>query len=318
MQDNIMVSILCLAYNHEKFIRKALEGFVMQKTNFKFEVLIHDDASTDKTADIIREFEAKYPDIIKPIYQTENQFSKKTGIMKTFQYPRAKGKYIAFCEGDDSWIDEYKLQKQIDFMEVNENCVMTCHNSIKVNHETGEEHIENPIEKTGYATAYDIITDKKGMWIATASIVFRRNLIDTYPSFFQKLPIGDMPLRWYLFAMGDVYYFEDVMSVYNYRIPGSWSATRSTIFELEKYLDYYNEYNRFTNYKYDKYVKEEIVKRKFYYYTLKHDYNELAKNEYASLLNKISLKGRLYVKLYKYIPFVLNSYSKIKAIIKRR
>ena len=118
-KKDILVTVVSLAYNHEPYIRQCLEGFVMQKTNFAFEVLIHDDASTDGTADIIREYELKYPDIIKPIYQKENQYSKGVFIEKTFLYPNAKGKYIAECEGDDYWIDPYKLQKQVDFLEAN-------------------------------------------------------------------------------------------------------------------------------------------------------------------------------------------------------
>jgi len=114
-----LVSISCITYNHENYIRDTIEGFLMQKTNFNFEVLIHDDASTDYTAEIIREYEKKYPDIIKPIYQKENQYSKGVKISPKIQYPRAKGKYIAGCEGDDYWTDSYKLQKQVDFLEAN-------------------------------------------------------------------------------------------------------------------------------------------------------------------------------------------------------
>ena len=96
-----LVSVCTLAYNHEPYIRECLDGILMQKTNFAFELLIHDDASTDGTADIIREYETKYPDIIKPIYQTENQYRKRIRINSTYNFPRAKGKYIALCEGDD-------------------------------------------------------------------------------------------------------------------------------------------------------------------------------------------------------------------------
>jgi len=112
-----MVSIVCEAYNHEPYLRDCLEGFVMQKTDFPIEILIHDDASTDKSAVIIREYESKYPSLFKPIYQKENQYSKGISIWSKYQLPRAKGKYIAFCEGDDYWIDPYKLQKQVDFLE---------------------------------------------------------------------------------------------------------------------------------------------------------------------------------------------------------
>ena len=109
--ENIMVSVICLCYNHENYVKDALEGFVKQKTTFPFEVLIHDDASTDKSAEIIREYEAKYPDIIKPTYQTENQYSQGVKILRTYLLPKVRGKYIAFCEGDDFWTDENKLQK---------------------------------------------------------------------------------------------------------------------------------------------------------------------------------------------------------------
>lgn len=113
----MMVTVITIAYNHEPYIRECLEGIVSQRTTFPFELLIHDDASTDRTADIIREYEAKYPDIVKPIYQTENQYSRGVPIGHTFLYPRAQGKYIAECEGDDYWTDPLKLQKQVDFLE---------------------------------------------------------------------------------------------------------------------------------------------------------------------------------------------------------
>ena len=114
-----LVSINCITYNHCKYIRDALEGFLMQITNFPVEILIHDDASTDGTAEIIKEYEKQYPWLIKPVYQTENQYSKHNGTISKIQYGRARGKYLAFCEGDDYWTDHYKLQKQVDFLESN-------------------------------------------------------------------------------------------------------------------------------------------------------------------------------------------------------
>lgn len=113
----LMVTIRCLAYNQEPYIRQCLEGFVMQKTNFRFEAVVHDDASTDGTAAIIREYAEKYPDIIKPIYETVNQYSKRDGSLCRIMDKHTHGKYVAYCEGDDYWIDPLKLQKQVDFME---------------------------------------------------------------------------------------------------------------------------------------------------------------------------------------------------------
>jgi glycosyltransferase involved in cell wall biosynthesis len=105
----------------------------MQKVNFQIEVLIHDDASTDKTVCIINEYETKYPNIVKPIYQKENHFSKGVAVTRVYQFPRARGKYIALCEGDDYWIDPYKLQKQVDFLESNNDCIGVCTNFMIIN-----------------------------------------------------------------------------------------------------------------------------------------------------------------------------------------
>jgi glycosyltransferase involved in cell wall biosynthesis len=115
----VLVSVCTITYNQAPYIRQCLDAILMQKTTFPFEMLIHDDASTDGTADIIREYEARFPEIIKPIYQTENQYSKGITFISKFNYERARGKYIAMCEGDDYWTDPLKLQKQVDFLERN-------------------------------------------------------------------------------------------------------------------------------------------------------------------------------------------------------
>ena len=112
MNDQPLVSILCATYNQKDYISQTIEGFLMQKVNFPIEIIIHDDASTDGTADIVKQYAEKYPDLITPILQTENQHSKKTGIWSTFIYPKARGKYFAECEGDDYWTDPDKLQRQ--------------------------------------------------------------------------------------------------------------------------------------------------------------------------------------------------------------
>lgn len=126
--DNILVSVVCDVYNHEPYLRQCFDGFVMQRTNFKFEVLVHDDASTDKSAEIIIEYTNKYPDIFKPIIQKENQYSKGVGIWKTYQFPRVKGKYVALCEGDDYWTDPLKMQKQYDVLENSHNVILVYTN----------------------------------------------------------------------------------------------------------------------------------------------------------------------------------------------
>jgi glycosyltransferase involved in cell wall biosynthesis len=122
-KEDPLVSICCITYNHENYIRDAIEGFLIQETSFPIEIIIHDDASTDRTAQIIQEYEDKYPDLFVTVLQTENQWSKGGGsIYARFVFPLARGKYIALCEGDDYWTDPLKLQKQVDFLGDNPEC----------------------------------------------------------------------------------------------------------------------------------------------------------------------------------------------------
>ena len=123
--NNLKLSIVCHTYNQEKYIRETLEGFLNQKTNFSFEIITHDDASTDSTPQIINEYQEKYPELIKTILQKDNKYSKNINIWTKYTFPKCQGKYIAICEGDDYWTDEKKLQKQVDFLENNAEYVVT-------------------------------------------------------------------------------------------------------------------------------------------------------------------------------------------------
>lgn len=129
-EEPILVAIHCLVYNHEPYLRDCFEGFVMQKTNFRFVAIVHDDCSTDNSAAIIREYEAKYPDIFRPIYETENQWHKTDGSLGRIMnaaIDATGAKYMAMCEGDDYWTDPLKLQKQVDYMESHPDYVLCCH-----------------------------------------------------------------------------------------------------------------------------------------------------------------------------------------------
>ncbi len=210
--DSPLVSISCIVYNHAPYIRQCLDGFILQKNDFPFEILIHDDASTDETANIIREYEAKYPDIIKPIYQTENQYSRGVrGIAAKFNFTRAKGKYIALCEGDDYWTDPYKLQKQVDFLEANED-FMICFHSVKVKREKEGDMVDDSLRDVSDVT--DIYELARGNYIHTPSVVFRKKkeVLDIFCSY--KFPFGDLPLYLICARYGKIKKMADVMAVY--------------------------------------------------------------------------------------------------------
>ena len=124
------VSVLCAAYNHEEYLRQTLDSFLNQKTDFPFEVLVNDDASTDSTGDIIREYAAKYPEIIRPFYQKENLYSRRINLYDVVFFPACRGEYIAVCEGDDYWNDPEKLQLQVNWLDAHPEYSACVHNSI--------------------------------------------------------------------------------------------------------------------------------------------------------------------------------------------
>ncbi|MBW8330531.1 MAG: glycosyltransferase [Prolixibacteraceae bacterium] len=256
-----LVSICCLTFNHEFYIRECIIGFISQKTSFTFEVLIHDDASSDNTANIIREYEAKYPDIIKPIYQTENQYSKGVGVTRTYQFPRAKGKYIALCEGDDYWTDPLKLQKQINFLEEN-STFSGCYHACKIEYQESAKktivrHKGNSEIDLGYFL-------KNSIFVATHSLVFKKEIIKNIPVREKSLFAGDFELRYHILADGNLKYLDDVMGVYRKGVPGSWSKNKITFEKVEK--EYFDnllvlfEINRLTNYKYQIGIMKKVEK----------------------------------------------------------
>jgi glycosyltransferase involved in cell wall biosynthesis len=175
-----LVTINCITYNHESYIRETIEGFLMQQTSFGIEILIHDDASTDRTADIIREYEQKYPELIFPIYQTENQYSKG-GKPHHFNGERARGKYLAYCEGDDYWTDPTKLQKQVDFLEAHPDYSFTYCRFRKLNQDTGEflDDINGSYFNDGEdAIEFDFEKFYKGWDMGTQTLVYRISMCD--------------------------------------------------------------------------------------------------------------------------------------------
>ena len=230
--QEIVVSTYCLAYNHEKFIRDALEGFVSQKVNFRYEVLVHDDASTDGTARIIREYEEKYPDIIKPIYQKENQYSKGIDIVGTIITPRLKGTYIAICEGDDYWTDPEKLQRQVDILEAMPSCIACVHQTLEIGCRSGRKRLISPYREDGFVDMQTIISGGNKAF-QLSSLVFRKKALEEIPQFVSAVKgTGDSALSMFLGLKGDIFFINRTMSVY--RMLSSESSWTSRMAADEK------------------------------------------------------------------------------------
>ena len=266
MEKPILVTIHCTVYNHEPFIRKCLDGFVMQQTNFPFEAIVHDDASTDGSAAIIREYADKYPHIIKPILQTENQWSKKDGSIGRIMSAHTRGKYLAVCEGDDFWTDPLKLQRQVDFLENHPEYSLTCTNACvlglegDLNRKRYDKDCEIPIS--------DVIL-KRGAWIYTASMLYRWELMQDFPDYAIQCHVGDYPWAIHLALRGKVYFFADKMVTYRFMTPGSWSSTTKI---NEGYFSAWcseirmlQGYNKASNERYRKYFERVMGKLAIFY-----------------------------------------------------
>ena len=236
VNDTPVVTICCLTYNHASYICDALESFIKQETTFPVEIVIYDDASTDGTTRLIRQYETIHPKIIKPIYQRENQFSKGIVHNLSLLFLEAKGKYIAFCEGDDYWTDPHKLQLQVEHMESNPETSLCVHASKVVKSSTGKVvRTIRPSDVSRYFDTDEIIEGGGGLF-ATNSILFKRSSYLQRPSYFSKSNVGDYPLMIHLSTLGKVYYMDRFLSVYRTAIRGSWTSTTHTG-NIQKMLD---------------------------------------------------------------------------------
>lgn len=296
-----LVSICSITYNHEPFIRECLEGFLMQKTTFPVEIIIHDDASTDKTAEIIKEYELKYPNLFKPIYQVENQFSKKQGsIYARFVYPKAKGKYIAICEGDDYWIDPLKLQKQVDFLEANPEYGM-CHTNFSL---VEGKRFSKVIKKDDDNYLTDIL--EGNYQIGTLTVLFRKSIYNSIPKYYSNkgFLMGDVPLWIEIASVSKIKYIDDITAKYR-----AFENSASHSSDIVKEILFYNSaleirklYSNVFNFKIDLYVKNNFISRMKSAFKKKN--KQVAKEILLDAKSKDSLSFKLLIFYFGTISFL--------------
>ncbi len=248
-----LVSVCVVTFNHRRYIERCLDGILSQRTPFAIEILIHDDASTDGTDQILREYEKRYPSIFRVFYEEENQYEKDTykgGYRRGLLEPASKGKYIAFTEGDDYWCDPDKLAKQVKYLEEHDDVVLACHSALIVDCSSGAclgSLSMGSIDKDLLPS--DIIRN----WaVPTASWVYRRGSMAAFDDDWAfDMPVGDFPTVLYASTVGRVRYFNEQMSVYRYQVPGSWTAgLKSESFVLDnarRWLSMFNNIDRVTS-----------------------------------------------------------------------
>lgn len=238
---NCLVSIICDVYNHERYLRDCLEGLVKQTTNFRYNILIHDDASIDGSPQIIKEYEMKFPEMFFPILQNSNQYSKGVGIWESYQFPRVFSKYVAFCEGDDYWIDSMKLQKEVDYLESHPDCSAVFTNII-VKDETSEPiQYHNSSMQSRFYTQKEML---KGLLFPLSSICVRSDVIKKWN--YSIKANGDILLAYIATLEGKVFMIDDYMSVYRKTGKGvctSKSSSAQLIAELSEWYNFHKQIN---------------------------------------------------------------------------
>lgn len=329
-KDEIEVSIICMTYNHGAYIQDALEGFVRQKTNFKYEIIIHDDASVDNTKDIICEYAKKYPDLIVPIIQKQNQYSQGNPVFLRYIYPKVRGKYVALCEGDDYWTDSNKLQLQYEAMENNPSCVICSHytrikdvrrNQVdKITPNRKNNLLEGIIDKkTQLYRAFDDVFHTSSLFIKKDIYIEFIKSDSEFKKKFNLINIGDLPLRLWMASKGDLFFVDREMSVYRVGTAGSWTYrmlmnndNENRIKTLKQCLDAMVECQKFFNYKYPDFFEYAQAKYKAQIAIAERDHFFLLSKGNRNIIKCLDseLKFRLY--LYTLFPFLIKVYHILK------
>lgn len=302
------VSVICVAYNQEAYIREAIESFLMQKTSFTFEILIHDDASKDRTPDIIREYEKKYPDIVKPIYEAENQYSKKVDIIQEIMISKVRGKYIALCEGDDYWTDPLKLQRQYEVLEENQGINICAHCAECVDAETKMALYQiKPAQEDTVFTVEQVI-EGGGGFVATNSLFYRTEIEYKIPDF-RKMLSMDWTCQIHGSLKGGMLYLGRSMSAYRIQAKGSWTQSMSK--DLKKLQMYYNlkelvykELDKETGYRFSKSIEKRIRMDKLYILQVTGRYRDLKREPYIEIYRALPLKQKISTNLRIYFPIL--------------
>lgn len=265
-----LVSIVCLTYNEEDFVRETFDSFLSQKTNFSYEILVYDDASTDNTPNIIKEYAEKYPGIFEITLYKENNFKKGLGFYGLrVGFNEARGKYIAYCEGDDYWCDDFKLQKQVDFLESNLQYEVCAHETL----------IRNDLDKKENGTLFthtnvNIFLDRTKKNIYTFNDTLTGNIFHISSMMFRNRPINwpdwintvtalDMVLFMILAERGDIYLMRDVMSVYRHNklsITATHNQFKNQIEFNNISIELLYKMNDYWDRKYNKYVSRIVAR----------------------------------------------------------
>lgn len=308
-----LVSVVCNTYNHSNYIKMCLDSILEQNVNFNVEILIHDDASNDGTSSIIEEYQSKYPNIVKPVIEKENQYKKgiKTGLKN--QYKRAKGKYIAFCEGDDMWIDPNKLYKEVLILEQNPEVIAVTHDVI--NFDCGRNKISKHLYKTHKNGILSFKELCAGFAFHQSSLLYRNNedINNGIPEDLYIFPkIGDFPKSINLYLHGKIYFISEKMSLYRYKSNNESFTNSNVTGSHYLFLQFFENLKKYVNNNDLIIVIDRIDELNIFEYYYRNKIKEIFRNKNLRIIFKkmnFSFKFKVYLKRYFYWLYLI--YRKI-------
>lgn len=322
MKQEVLVSVCCMAYNHEKYIEKTLQSIISQKTKFSYEVLICDDASTDGTRAIIEKYEKKYPDIIKGIYHETNQYGKGNHVFLE-TYEMARGKYIATCECDDYWVDENKIEQQCEIMEKNDRITLCTHTVRHINEDGSKRKVVQPSfltegEINGKDFVKMMLTSKAQSIFHYSSYFFRKkdveDLISKTAKYFQNVPVGDIFIQLHLANKGNVYYIQKEMSHYRRNSVGSWTSRQvgraKKTEHINRLIHSYNEFDLYTHGEFHKEICDYTNGLQFQIWILQNDYRAARRDRVN--FAKLPVQKKIRIFLCGYFPGAEKIYDFLK------
>lgn len=325
--ENSKLTVCCLVYNHAPFIRQSMDGILMQKTDFPFDIVIHDDASTDGTEEILREYAKAYPDKITLLTETENQYSQGVRIVADLLMPRVTGKYFCICEGDDYWSDPQKLQRQYDALEQNPACSVCVHRVQCVDEEGNPiDRVFPPVDvKVGVLTAEEYISYEVGQskWMfQTTSVLLRSEFLPDYmsdaPGFINIYrKAGDLQLMLYCLTKGDAWFIDAFMSCYRVGVKGSVGERliinkNFRIAQRKGYIATLERYNTYTQGRFEKHIRAYQLRAEFGYLMDEGNYAALRQEKFRQLYENLNFKQRAKIALFRTLPFTETLYESLK------
>ncbi len=313
-----LVSICCITYNHERYLSEALESFLRQKAGFGIEILVHEDASTDGTAEIVRHYQRTFPGRVVGVFQTVNQYSKGVDVSRIL-WNRARGKYIAWCEGDDYWLDDEKLSKQVEFMEHNPDFTLCVHAAQLISDSGRHRGYVCP---SAHDRDFDVpeVISAGGALFPSSSMLFTRQSVLSLPDYYERCSFKDYPLVMHLALQGGVRYLSDCMSVYRGARDG-WTANlgrdaRAQLRVQDELLQLLAAVDEFTNGEHHAVIARTSRGHEFARTVLSGDAARLSAPEFASLYSSQPLPWRGWVQLRTRWPRSAARLSRLRRSLK--